>query len=203
MKPNLEDAGKKSEFCWAERSGKAKEVNLSCNLGVYFSKPHTSAIWGKPAGSSYFPRNRFWLFKEVLDIQACSLGFYAWHSTAGSSIYQTSPTAGYCLCFAHCGGWWRAMVPLQHCDLLCPAKKVHPSGDLPWDLTMWFYPGSPHHGEKIFKRIHLFPRQLQPYNWVVKWGTVCWHSRIPLAHGYSTRFSRRDWVYQCKWNCWN
>lgn len=103
----------------------------------------------------------------------------------------------------HSGGWWRAMVPLQHCDLLCPAKKVQPSGDLPWDLTMWFCPGSPHHGEKIFKRIHLFPHQLQPYNWVVKWGTVCWHSRIPLAHGYGTQFSRRDWVYQCKSNCWN
>lgn len=119
------------------------------------------------------------------------MGIYAWHSTAGSSIYQTSPTAGNCLSFALCGGWWSAMVPLQPCDLLHPAEKVHPSGDMPGDLITWFYPGDPHHREKILKRTHLSPHQLQPHSWMVKWGTMCWHSRTPLAHGYSTRFSWR------------
>lgn len=54
------------------------------------------------------------------------------------------------------------MVPPQHCDLLCPAEQVHPTGDLPGDLITWFFPGGPHRGEKILKRSRLSPHQLQP-----------------------------------------
>lgn len=95
---------KKVSYYEAEERGKPWKVDLSCNLGLYFSKPHPSAVWGKPSGSSGRP---------VLTVQGglgdtgMPFGFPWMAQYTCSSTDQTLPTAGYCLCSAHCGGWWR------------------------------------------------------------------------------------------------